>query len=196
MDGAERIDGGPAITWCLTMGYIAGRKAAEAAKELDWLDIDLEQVKREQEMINSLWERKEGIKGFEIKYKIKDIMWENCALVRNGHGLEEGLRLIQKIKKEDLSRLCISDSSRILNKGLAEALEAKNMVELSEMILRAALMREESRRSHYRTDFPESDNRKWLRNIILTKEPGGMTFTTVPPVMTKIKPPKIQEVED
>jgi succinate dehydrogenase/fumarate reductase flavoprotein subunit len=196
MDGAERIDGGPAITWCLTMGYIAGRKAAEAAKELDWLDIDLEQVKTDQEMINSLWERKEGIKGFEIMYKIKDIMWENCALVRNRHGLEEGLRLIQKIKKEDLPRLSISDSSRILNKGLAEALEAKHMVALSEIILRAALKREESRRSHYRTDFPKSDNRKWLRNITIKKETGGMALTTVPPVMTKIKPPKKQEVED
>ena len=190
MDGAERIDGGPAITWCLTMGYIAGKRAAEAAKELDWLDIDLEQVKTEQEMINSLWERQEGMKGFEIKYKIKDMMWEDCALVRNRHGLEEGLRLIQKIKKEDLPNLCICDSSRILSKGLTEALEAKNMVELSEMILRAALMREESRRSHYRTDFPKSDNLKWLRNIIIKKETGGMTFTTVPPVMTKIKPPE------
>jgi succinate dehydrogenase/fumarate reductase flavoprotein subunit len=172
------------------MGYIAGKKAPEAAKELDWLDIDPEQVKTEQEMINSLWERKEGIKGFEIKYKVKDIMWENGALVRNRHGLEEGLRLIQKIKKEDLPNLCISDSSRILNKGLAEALEAKNMVELSEMILRAALMREESRRSHYRTDFPKSDNWKWLRDIIIKKEIGGMTFTTLPPVMTKIRPPE------
>jgi succinate dehydrogenase/fumarate reductase flavoprotein subunit len=117
-------------------------------------------------------------------------------LVRNREGLEEGLRLIQKIKRDDLPRLCIPGSSRILNKGLVEALEAKNMVELSEMILRAALMREESRRSHYRTDFSKSDNRKWLRNIVIKNGTGGMTFTTVPPVIIKITPPKIQEVED
>jgi len=195
MDGAERIDGGPAITWCLTMGYIVGKEAAKAAKELNWLDIDLEQVNTDGEMINSLWERKEGIRGFEIKNKIKDIMWKNCALVRNRDGLEEGLRLIQKIRSDDLPRLCIPDSSRIFNKGLVEALEAKNMVELSEMILRAALMREESRKSHYRTDFPKTDNGKWLRNIVIKKKAGSITFETVLPVMTKVKPPK-EEVKE
>ena len=196
MDGAERIDGGPSITWCLTMGYIAGKEAAKGAKDLNWLDINMEQVKAEQEMINSLWERKEGIKGFEIKYKIKDIMWRKCALVRDKQGLEEGLRLIQKIKTDDLPGLCIPGSSRILNKGLSEALEAKNMVEVSEMILRAALMREESRKSHYRTDFPKSDNRKWLRNIVIKKEKGDMTFTTAPPVMTKLKLAAEEEIEE
>ena len=70
------------------------------------------------------------------------------------------------------------------------------MLELSEMILRAAFMREESRKSHYRTDFPKSDNRKWLRNIVIKKEKGGMTFTPVPPVMTKIKPSEEEEIED
>ena len=125
MDGAERIDGGPAITWCLTMGYIAGKEAAKGAKGLNWLDIDLEQVKAEQEMISSLWERKEGIKGFEMKYMIKDIMWRKCALVRDKHGLEEGLRLIQKIKSDDLPRLCIPGSSRILNKGLVRGVRSK-----------------------------------------------------------------------
>jgi succinate dehydrogenase/fumarate reductase flavoprotein subunit len=188
MDGAERIDGGPSITWCLTMGYIAGKEAAKGAKDLNWPDVDLRQVKAEQEMINSLWERKEGIKGFEIKNKVKDLMWRKCALVRDKPGLEEGLRLIQKIKTEDVPRLCIPDSSRILNKGLSEALEANNMVGVSEMILRAALMREESRRSHYRTDFPKSDNRKWLRNIVIQKKKGDMTLIIVPPVMTKLKP--------
>jgi fumarate reductase (CoM/CoB) subunit A len=196
MDGAERIDGGPAITWCLTMGYIAGKRAAKAAKELNWPDIDLAQVKAEQEVINALWDQREGIKGFEIKYMIKDTMWKNCALVRNRDGLEEGLRLVQKIKSSDVPRLCIPDSSRVLNKGLAEALEARGMVELSEMILRSALMREESRKSHYRTDFPHSDNGKWLRNIVIKKEAGGMTFRTVRPVMTKIKPSENKGVGD
>ena len=195
MDGAERIDGGPAITWCLTMGYIAGKEAAKAAKEMSWLDIDMEQVKEEQEMINSLWEPKKGVKGFEMKYRIKDIMWEKGGLVRDRSGLEEGLRLVQKIRSDDLPRLFIPGSSRILNKGFVEALEAKNMLELAESILSTALMREESRRSHYRGDFPKSNNRKWLRNIVIRKEKGGMTFTPIPPVMTKTRPPKEEEPE-
>lgn len=190
MDGAERIDGGPALTWCVTMGYIAGKEAARRAKELDWPEVDVAQVKAEQEMIKSLWGRREGVRGFEIKHMVKDMMWERCALVRSREGLEEGLRLIERVKRDDLTRLCVPDLSRIFNKGLTEAMEARSMVGLAEMMLRAALMREESRKSHYRTDFPETDNRKWLKNIVIKKEPGGMTLTPVSPTMTRLKPPR------
>jgi succinate dehydrogenase/fumarate reductase flavoprotein subunit len=190
MDGAERIDAGPAITWCLTMGYITGREAAKTARELDWLDIDLQQVRANQDMVNSLWKQREGVRGFEVKNKIKDMMWQRCALARDKKGLQEGLALIQKIKSEDLPRLCVPDPSRVLNKGLSEALEAMNMVELSEMIIRAALMREESRKSHYRLDFPERDDRNWRKNIIIKESQGEMTFTTVPPVITRLRPPE------
>ncbi len=190
MDGAERIDGGPAITWCLTMGYITGKDAARTAKEVDWLDIDLTQVRKERDRVFSLRERKEGIPGFKIRDQIRDMMWERCALIRDRQGLEEGLRLIQKIRSEDLPRLCVPAPSEVFNKGLVEALEAINQVDLAEMIIRAALMREESRKSHYRTDFPKLDNLNWLKNIIIKKEGDRIVFTTTPPVITKLKPPK------
>jgi succinate dehydrogenase/fumarate reductase flavoprotein subunit len=188
MDGAERIDAGPAITWCLTMGYITGRAAAEKAGGLDWLNVELAQVSAERERINLLRQRRNGVRGFEIKNKIKDMMWQRCALAREKKGLEEGLSLIQQIKSEDLPRICVPDTSPVFNRGLVEALEAMNMVELTEMIVRAALMREESRKSHYRMDFPEHDNDHWLKNIVIREDGGEMQFTTVPPVMTRMRP--------
>jgi succinate dehydrogenase/fumarate reductase flavoprotein subunit len=116
-------------------------------------------------------------------------MWEKCALVRERQGLEGALRVIEEIKSGDLPGLGVSGSSRLFNKGVTEALEARNMVELSEMVVKAALMREESRKSHFRTDFPRSDNRKWLKNIIIKKEASAMTLKTLSPVMTRIRPP-------
>lgn len=196
MDGAERIDGGPAITWCLTMGHIVGKEACQAAKDLNWLDINVEDVEREEKRLNSLLKQKKGIRGFEITNKIKDIMWESCALVRDGEGLKKGLSLVEKIKGNDLSRICVPDSSPVFNKGLVEALEAANMVELSEMAMRAALMREETRKSHYRIDFLNRDNKKWLKNIIIKKEGGKMVFNSVPPIMTELKPPEGEEAEE
>jgi len=193
MDGAERIDGGPAITWCLTMGYIAGKEAARAVRKLDWLDIDPEHVKAEQERVNLLSEQKEGINGFRIMNKIKDTMWETCSLVKDREGMEEGLSMIKKIRSDDLLRVCVLSPSKVLNRGLKEALEAINMVDLSEMVIRASLMREESRKAHTRSDFLKLDNKNWLKNIIIKKENGKMVFTTRPPVMTKIKPTEKEE---
>ena len=195
MDGAERIDGGPAITWCLTMGYIAGKAAVAKAKKLDWLEIDQKQIEAEQEKISSIRERREGMKGFEIKYKIKDLMWEHCALVRDKKGLEEALMLIQGIKVNDLPSICVPTRSKVFNKGLVEALEAINMVHLSEMITKAAYMREESRGAHFRIDFSKKDNRRWLQNMVIKKKNGETLFEKISPVITRMRPPEEEKGE-
>ncbi len=54
------------------------------------------------------------------------------------------------------------------------------MLLISEMICRAALLRTESRGSHFRSDFPEEDNTNWLKNIIVRKEGVKMKLETVP----------------
>lgn len=195
MDGAERIDGGPAITWCLSMGYIVGKRAAKQIRELDWLGIDPEQVKEEQEKIDLLMKQKTGVRGFEIKNKVKDIMWEYCALVRDGEGLRKALSLLQEMRNNDQPRICVPDPSRIFNRGLIEAIEAANMLEISEMTVRAAIMREETRKSHYRTDFSKRDDKKWLRNITIKKQEGRMSLTTISPVITRLRPPEKEETE-
>jgi fumarate reductase (CoM/CoB) subunit A len=188
MDGAERIDGGPAITWCLTMGYVAGKEAARKAREMEWPEVDARIVDEESERLRSLHERKQGVRGFAVKNMIKDLMWEHCALVRDREGMEEGLRLIERVKAEHLPSLCVPGESRIFCKGLTEALEAITLVTLSEMILRSALMREETRRSHYRTDFPRRDHGRWLKNIVITKESGEMRFCAISPDTGIVEP--------
>ena len=129
------------------------------------------------------------MRGFEIKNAVKDIMWEYGALVRNGDGLKKGLELIERIKRDDLPRLYVAGPSRLFNKGLTEALEAENMVKLSEMILRAALMREESRGAHYRSDYASSNDAQWMKNIVIRNQGETMVFTLVSPVVTSIRPP-------
>ncbi len=196
MDGAERIDGGPAITWCLTMGWIGGTEGAAKTGELDWLPVEQEQVAAEREKLDTLLSRREGVSGFELKDKIKDIMWEKCGLLRDKAGLEEGLKMIEDLKRNDLPRLHACGSSRCFNQGLVNALEAANMLKLAELAVTSATMREESRRSHYRTDFPVANNARWLKNIIVRQENGGYSYTTAPPLVTKFEPPKEDISED
>lgn len=189
MDGAERIDGGPAITWCLTMGGMVGRDAAKAVKELNWLEIDGGQLSREQAKIDAVWNRTSGVRGAEVTLRVKDIMYDACSLVKDKAEMQRGLADIQQLRSQDVSRLCVSTSSRVFNKGFMEALEAENMAELSEMVVRASLMREESRGSHYRADFPKRNDEKWVRNIVIKRQDQKMTLSAVEPVMTKMTLP-------
>ncbi len=196
MDGAERIDAGPAICWCLTMGLIGGENAAARARDLDWLPVDTGQVEAEQRQIETLLSRRQGITGFDVKEKVKDVMWEKCGLVRNQAGLEEALKAILDVKQNDLPRLCVPGASRRFNVGLIDALEARNMVTVAELTIRAALIRRESRRSHYRTDFPAANNKEWLRNICVKKVNGEAVFSQVPVVAHRMQPPEEEGVEE
>ncbi len=196
MDGAERIDAGPAICWCLTMGYVTGKQAAARARELDWLPVGEEEVVAEKKRLESLFSRREGVRGDEVKEKIKDIMWEKCGLIRDQAGLEEGLKAIRDIKENDLPRLSVPNGSRCFNVEFVDALEAENMATVAELAILSAMMRKESRRAHYRSDFPDANNREWLKNIIVKNRGSEAEFRTAVPVMHKLEPPSEEGAEE
>jgi succinate dehydrogenase/fumarate reductase flavoprotein subunit len=62
------------------------------------------------------------------------------------------------------------------------------MLLISEMVCRAALLRTESRGSHYRSDYPAEDNDHWLKNIVLRKGDRGMSLESVPVSLDVIVP--------
>jgi succinate dehydrogenase/fumarate reductase flavoprotein subunit len=61
---------------------------------------------------------------------------------------------------------------------LARCLDAESMALGAEMFYRASLMRTESRGFHYRGDYPEMDNKNWLKWIILKNDNGKMKLYT------------------
>jgi fumarate reductase (CoM/CoB) subunit A len=63
------------------------------------------------------------------------------------------------------------------NYSLIEALEAKHMVVVAEAVLKSALLRKESRGSHYRDDYPDR-NEEYNGNVIVSKTlEGDLTAT-------------------
>jgi succinate dehydrogenase/fumarate reductase flavoprotein subunit len=70
---------------------------------------------------------------------------------------------------------------------LTRYLELEHMRLLSEMVCRAALLRTESRGAHYRSDYPEEDNDRWLKSIQIRKHGSGMSLEAVPVPMTTVK---------
>ena len=126
--------------------------------------------------------RKEGISPIEIKKEIKKIMWEKVGVIRNSHELEEAIKKLESLKN-DLSRMYVSTKTYIWNKELVDAIEAKFMVTVALLIAKAALYRKESRGSHFREDYPKTDNINWLVNIVFQKD---HEIRTERPKVTKI----------
>ncbi len=89
----------------------------------------------------------------KAKSMLKDIMWENAGIIRNENGLLQADRKLQEIyigldKADDITSYY----------------EAINMLTVARIIIQAALGRTESRGAHFRSDYPQRDDIRWLRH--------------------------------
>jgi L-aspartate oxidase len=87
------------------------------------------------------------------KQQIRQIMWQYVGIVRTYSGLKQGLDLLKTLEKQ-------------MTSGYLECL---NMLQVAQLILKAALWREESRGGHYRTDFPKTLE-NWARKQFMMGE--------------------------
>ena len=161
--GANRL-GGNALADTQVFGKIAGESASKVAKESEIKTND-EMVEKEASRIKNLI-NKGSIKPQEFKNRIKNLMWEKVAIVRDEKGLNEALKQLLEMQKE-LKNLNVRDIKQY-NDDLVTALEVTNMVEICILIVKTAILRRESRGAHYRSDFPESSD-EWKRSIIVNK---------------------------
>ena len=149
--GANRL-GGNALADTQVFGKIAGESASQAAKQNE-LKTNENQVKEESKRIEGLI--KEGsIKPQEFKENIKNLMWENVAIVREEKTLNKALKELQEMQNE-LDKLDVSDKKQY-NNELVTALEVINMVEICILVVKSAILRRESRGAHFRSDYPET----------------------------------------
>ena len=161
--GANRL-GGNALADTQVFGKIAGESASKAALKTDLKSND-EMVEKEAKRIESLI-KKGSIKANDFKNNIKKLMWEKVSIVRDEKGLNEALKELMEMEN-DLDKIDVKNTQQY-NDDLVKALEVINMVEISKLIVKSAILRRESRGAHFRSDFPES-NDAWKRSIIVNK---------------------------
>ncbi len=113
----------------------------------------------------------EGENPFYIRNDLKNLMWEKVGLVRNGKDLEIALDEL-RILEERIERVSVK-GSRHYNLTWQEFLNVRNLVTIAKMVTASALMRTESRGSHYREDYRERNDEQWLSNIYVNKGEAG-----------------------
>jgi len=182
--GANRLAGN-ALTETQVFGARAGKFAAERALSISSPKINQEQINEEWNKISKIVERKEGENALNVKREIQAIMGNYVGVTRNEAELKIALRKLEEIRKTRLLKLCIVGEKAY--QGLREALEVINLVDLAEVVAKAALIRTESRGAHYREDYLQRDDKNWLKNIIIRLQGGKMESQLVPAVMTEMK---------
>jgi fumarate reductase (CoM/CoB) subunit A len=188
--GSNRL-GGNALAAALGSGIIAGESAAARARRVPLPPIDKGQVTAECARLQGLLDRREGVRAAVLKGQVQELVQEHAWLKREEEGLRQTLARLEKMEESDVPELCVPrgrDSVRYLR--LRESLEAANLVQCGRLVAAAALARKESRGSHQRVDYPETDNRQWLKNVIVSREKGAVKLRTEPVIATDVPLPK------
>ncbi len=155
--GANRLAGN-AFTECIVFGVRAGEAAARYAKacekQPDFPDLEIPDPGFDDR----------GSSVLELKREVKKLMWERGGIARTGEGLQSALSEMARVRE-------------LLDQGKAQRpshlihyYELKNILEVGEIILKSALLRQESRGAHFREDFPDSDDRQWLGTVFARKK--------------------------
>jgi succinate dehydrogenase/fumarate reductase flavoprotein subunit len=170
--GANRI-GGNQFAGTQVFGERAGRFAAARSAELGppigSAMID-EQIAEVYQRLLSLQRCESGRGPQEIHRVMQTAMWNEMGVHKDAVSLERCLEKLSEVEG-DLSALCLPDG-----RALFLALSLPHLLTTATIIARAALMREESRGPHYRTDFPSRDDGRFGKPIAVRKKDGELEY--------------------
>ena len=114
-------------------------------------------------------------------------MTENVGIFREKNPLEQALKKIKELELRD-SNVFVRSQAMRYNSELRAALELEPMLDVAEVIVTCALMREESRGAHKRVDFPDRNDDNWLKHSLARYTSHGPEISYAAPTITKYQP--------
>ncbi len=176
--GANRL-GGNSLLDIVVFGRAAGNHIIEFLKEQrTHRPLPPESLERALERLQRWDRRGEGESVDGLRRALQETMERHCGVFRSEAVLLEGLSKVREIR-DRLAHAILKDHSRIFNTARIEALELENLVELGIATLVSALGRTESRGAHSRIDYPERDDRHWLKHSLYYLEGERLEFKPV-----------------
>jgi succinate dehydrogenase / fumarate reductase flavoprotein subunit len=138
------------------MRYAKNQQAATSNGHFDF-------ERKRQEEINSRLMKSEGTENpFRLWRELGELMTKDCTVIRyNKNLVQTDTKLVELLER--FQRINLSDRSMWANTSFAFTRELYNMLQLSRVIAQGAGMRDESRGAHYKPDFPERDDKNWLK---------------------------------
>ncbi|HZM02053.1 MAG TPA: FAD-binding protein [Candidatus Saccharimonadales bacterium] len=182
--GANRL-GGNGVAESTVFGARVGETVAVMVNDVKHGEFIREQIHAAEAECLRHFQQPDGESPWVLRDELGKLMWQRVGIVRRGERLREALDQLSAMAGR-ARRLCVP-GGKAFNLTWQQALDLRNLVTASELTARAALAREDSRGAHYREDFPEIDQARWLKNIYLARDGDGVKMWTKDVVLSRLK---------
>jgi succinate dehydrogenase / fumarate reductase flavoprotein subunit len=169
LHGANRL-GGNSLSDIVVFGKRAGEGAAAYAKRTKQGAVDPQQISEEEDYLLLPLESKTGENPYVIHQELQATMQKNAMIARTEKGLLEALEKILELQKRSLNLHV--DGDRFFNPGWHAARDVRFMLRASEVIVRCALERKESRGAQWRLDYLDRDDAVWGKQNLIAARNG------------------------
>jgi succinate dehydrogenase / fumarate reductase flavoprotein subunit len=178
LHGANRL-GGNALSDLLVFGKRAGDAAAAYAQSVQAGSINESELADEVASMLGVFSNPGKENPYMLTEELQNTMQEGAMIARTEEGLTDCLHKVLELQKR--AQNLHVEGSRIYNPGWHTTRDVRNMLTVSEIIVRCALERKESRGAQWRTDYPNPDPEWGKKMLIATKGPQGeVDISTTP----------------
>jgi succinate dehydrogenase / fumarate reductase flavoprotein subunit len=147
--------------------------------------------RKRQEEINAALMRSDGKENpFLLWRELGDLMTKDCTVIRHNKNLQASdAKLCELLER--FRHINLSDRSQWANTTIAFARQLYNMLQLARVIAQGAALRNESRGAHYKPEFPDRDDKNWLKTTKASFAPDAdEPHFEFEPVDTSLIPPR------
>jgi fumarate reductase (CoM/CoB) subunit A len=179
--GADRL-GGDALAAALGIGSLTGTAAAQQALAAGVRRSRLTDpvVDRATAVLRDLTAGTGEVAPGAARRQVQQLAYQALGPARSEAGLDAALDELARLRREVLPRLRIDSGSVIeRTRALVAAMEVTGQVRLAEIIATAARFRTESRGHHFRSDFPDQDDERWVANVVVNRDGEAVHCSTL-----------------
>jgi succinate dehydrogenase / fumarate reductase, flavoprotein subunit len=184
--GANRL-GTNSLLDINVFGKRAGIYAVEYSKTADFVPVPEGAIDGVVELLNHVRKSQGTEKVAVLRKELQDTMDKNAQVYRTATSLQESLDKIAELRKR-YEHISIQDQGNRFNTDLLEAVELGFLLDLAEVLAFTALERKESRGGHFREDFPERDDKKFMLHSMAYKNGDKIKLGWKPVTVTNYQP--------